>query len=134
MMTNTHQNCAPAPPGRCGRSTFMPYIPVSTVSGMNRVAMIVSTFITLFNWFDTADRCASRMLVTRSWKNIASSARPLTEHPVVALAEIADLADRARDAGMDGNEVVRSEEEVDVARAEAVILRAEVDAVEDQIE
>ena len=40
----------------------MPYMPVSTVSGMKSVAMMVSTFITLFSWFETADRCASRML------------------------------------------------------------------------
>ena len=46
----------------CGSGTFMPYMPVSTVSGMKIVAMIVSTFMTLFNWFETADRCASRML------------------------------------------------------------------------
>ena len=32
------------------------------VSGMKSVAMTVSTFITLFNWFETADRWASRML------------------------------------------------------------------------
>ena len=43
------------------------------VSGMKIVAMTVSTFMTLFNWFDTADRCASSRLVIRSWKNIASS-------------------------------------------------------------
>ena len=30
----------------------------------------------LFSWFETADRCASRMPVTRSWKNIASSDEP----------------------------------------------------------
>ena len=52
----------------------MPYMPVKNVSGMNTVEKTVSTFITVFNWFETAERCASRMLVMRSWKNIASSA------------------------------------------------------------
>ena len=51
----------------------MPHMPVNTVSGMNIVEKMVRTFITLFNWFDTAERCASRMLVIRSWKYIASS-------------------------------------------------------------
>ena len=49
-------------------ATFMPYMPVSTVSGMKIVEMIVSTFITLFSWFETFDRCASSRLVMRSWK------------------------------------------------------------------
>ena len=75
MIPRIHQNWARSPPGKCGSVTFMPYIPVNTVSGMNSVAMIVSTFITLFSWFDTAERCASRMLEMRSWKNIASSDR-----------------------------------------------------------
>ncbi len=43
------------------------------VRGMKIVAMIVNTFITVFNWFDTADRCASRIPLTRSWKKKASS-------------------------------------------------------------
>ena len=38
------------------------------------VAMIVRIFMTLFNWFDTCERCASSRLVIRSWKNIDSSA------------------------------------------------------------
>ncbi len=46
----------------------MPYIPVSTVIGMKMVEMIVSTFITLFSWFETFDRCASSRLEMRSWK------------------------------------------------------------------
>ena len=44
------------------------------VSGMKIVAITVRIFITWFSWFDTVDRCASRRLVMRSWKNIASSA------------------------------------------------------------
>jgi hypothetical protein len=73
MIARIHQNWASGPPGRCGSGTCMPYMPVKTVSGMNRVAMMVCTFYTWVGWFDTADRCASRMLVMRSWKNIASS-------------------------------------------------------------
>lgn len=46
IMPRIHQNCAPSPPGRCGSFTFMPYMLVSTVSGMKIVAMTVRTFIT----------------------------------------------------------------------------------------
>ena len=38
-----------APRPKCGRSTFMPYSPVMNVSGMNTVAITVSTFITVFS-------------------------------------------------------------------------------------
>ena len=75
MMPTTHQNCHSGPPGMCGSVTFIPYMPVSTVSGRKIVEISVSTFMTLFNWFETAERCASRMPEIRSWKNIASSER-----------------------------------------------------------
>src|SRR5690606_9405803 len=42
----THQICASGPPGRTGSATFMPQMPVSTVSGMKMVEMIVRIFIT----------------------------------------------------------------------------------------
>ena len=45
MMPPIHQNCEPAPPGRCGRSMFIPHIPVSTVSGRKIVDITVRTFM-----------------------------------------------------------------------------------------
>ncbi len=49
MIPAIHQNCAGSPPGIAGSSTFIPYIPVSTVSGRKMVEIIVSTFMTVFN-------------------------------------------------------------------------------------
>jgi hypothetical protein len=37
MAPDTHQNCACSPPGNCGSGTFIPHMPVSTVSGMKMV-------------------------------------------------------------------------------------------------
>ena len=45
-MPHSHQNCASGPPGNSGSGTFMPYMLVSTVSGMKIVAMTVRTFMT----------------------------------------------------------------------------------------
>src|SRR6185369_5760372 len=42
----THQNCAASPPGNIGSGTFIPHIPVSTVSGRKIVDMTVRTFTT----------------------------------------------------------------------------------------
>ena len=47
--------------------------PATSVGGMKMSVMIVRTFITSFRRYDTFDKCASRMLVTRSWKMRASS-------------------------------------------------------------
>ena len=47
----------------------MPYMPVSTVSGMKTVEMMVSIFITWFRRFDVNDRCAS-----------SSAGEPIVEH------------------------------------------------------
>jgi hypothetical protein len=47
MMPATHQNCAASPPGKCGSGTFMPHIPLRTVSGRKMVDITVSTFIDL---------------------------------------------------------------------------------------
>src|SRR5688500_1701017 len=52
----SHQNWTASPPGSRGNSTFMPNKPVRTVNGMKIVAMIVSTFMTPFNWFETRER------------------------------------------------------------------------------
>ena len=60
--------------------------------------------------------------------------RALAEHPRVAGADLADLADRARHARVHGHEEPLAEEEIDVLRPEAVLRGAEVDAVEDQVE
>ena len=47
MRPTTHQNCTLSCPGTRGSATFMPHMPVSTVSGMKIVEMTVSTFITV---------------------------------------------------------------------------------------
>ena len=60
--------------------------------------------------------------------------RPLAEDAGVADADLADLADRPRHAGVHGDEVALPQEEVDVLRVELVLPRAEVDAVENQIQ
>ena len=65
-MPNTRQNCAAWLPGKRGSGTFIPQIPVSSVSGMKIVATTVSTFITSLSRLLTFDRCASSMPVIRS--------------------------------------------------------------------
>ena len=66
MIPATHQNCAASPPGKCGSGTFMPHIPLSTVSGRKMVDITVSTFITWLRRFEMLARFTSRMPVTRS--------------------------------------------------------------------
>ena len=73
MIPASHQNCACSPPGKCGSGTFIPHMPVSTVSGRKIVDITVSTFITWLRRFEIADRYPSRMPVTRSWNIAASS-------------------------------------------------------------
>ena len=68
-----HQNCIPSPPGKTGSVTFIPYMPVSTVSGMKIVDRTVRTFITWLRRVDTLVRCASSRLLSRSWNSIDSS-------------------------------------------------------------
>ena len=69
MIASIHQNCAPLAAGKVRqRRRSCRTCPVSTVIGMKIVEMIVSTFITPFNWFETFDRCASSRLEMRSWK------------------------------------------------------------------
>src|SRR5439155_20702285 len=63
QMPTIHQNCAASPPGNRGNPTFMPYIPVSSVSGMKIVETTVSTFITSFRRLLVFERCASSMPV-----------------------------------------------------------------------
>ena len=45
QMPTIHQNCALSGPGRCGITTFIPYNPVNTVSGMKMVDITVRTFM-----------------------------------------------------------------------------------------
>ena len=64
MTPISHQNMRASPPTpKCGRSTFMPHMPVRTVSGMKIVDDDGQHLHDLFSWFETIDRCASSMLV-----------------------------------------------------------------------
>ena len=47
MSPTNHQNCAASSPGKRGSGTFMPQIPVRSVSGMKTVATTVSTGIAM---------------------------------------------------------------------------------------
>ena len=64
----------------------------------------------------------------------SSDAGPFAEHPLVAAAQLVDLPDRSRHARVNRDEVLRAEKEIDVLGPEAVLARAEVDAVQDQIQ
>src|SRR5206468_13104914 len=66
QMPTIHQNGAASPPGNRSNPTFMPYSPVSSVSGMKIVETTVSTFITSFRRLLVFERCASSMPVIRS--------------------------------------------------------------------
>ncbi len=66
MIPKIHQNCAPSSPGNRGSGTFIPYKPVSSVSGMKIVATTVRTFMTSLSRLLTYDRWASSMPVMRS--------------------------------------------------------------------
>jgi hypothetical protein len=59
---------------------------------------------------------------------------PLGEDLAVPLTHGMHLLDRARLAIVHGHQVVRAEEEVRVVRREAMLRRAEIDAVEDQVD
>src|SRR5262245_20239857 len=52
----------------------------------------------------------------------------------VLTAELAQAGDAAAASVVDGHEVIASQEEVDVARGEPVLLLLEIDAVQDQIQ
>ena len=57
------------------------------------------------------------------------------EEPIALRAQTSViLLDRSRLARVDGDQILRAEEEIDVLRLEAVLRRGEVDAVEDQVE
>ena len=77
------------------------------VSGMNTVAMTVRTFMTVFSWFETIDRCASSRLLIRSWKNIDSSAMP---HEVIV-----DVAEPVGNLFVDERKLAAGEPADDVA-------------------
>jgi hypothetical protein len=52
----------------------------------------------------------------------------------VARADVGDAADGSRQTMVDGDEIFRGQEEVDVLGLELVLPRAEVDAVQDEVE
>src|SRR5256885_178482 len=85
----------------------MPYTPVRTVSGMNTVAISVNTFITWLRRFDVFERYASSSPVTQAHEVVVDIAEAISER----------LGDRLKLVGR-----------------EVVCGRAEVDAVEDQVE
>ena len=60
--------------------------------------------------------------------------RPFAHQLRVALDGIGELLDRGRVAVVNGDEVVRSEEEVDVVGREPLVAGVKVDAVEDDVE
>ncbi len=60
--------------------------------------------------------------------------RALPEDPAVPRADVSHLADRSRDARMNGDQVAVAEEEIDVLRVEGVLARLEIDAVEDDVQ
>ena len=63
-----------------------------------------------------------------------SATGPSDEDVAVPLTHLVHLLDRARLAIVHGHQVVRAEEEVGVVRREAMLGRAEIDAVEDQVD
>jgi len=50
---------------------FVPYIPVSKVSGRNIAATIESTFITSFMRLDTEERCVASTLSAKSLRQLS---------------------------------------------------------------
>jgi hypothetical protein len=65
---------------------------------------------------------------------IHEQAGPLTQDPIVFRAHVADFVDRTRHPGVNGHQILRTQEEIDVFRGEAMLRRLEVDPVKNQIE